>query len=146
MGAHLFRRRAGVQLVIDQNLHVVFFLVAQAFDLQHIQLQRIVRSTSVFVQHERFLQAGNPLVTFFAGLTTEISSGSRTCVRDLEPSVLTDDGGMHRLNSDVLGVQLETLDQALKEFYFGLHCTTTSEQKSALSTFFFSIRLEALPV
>jgi hypothetical protein len=35
-------------------------------------------------------------------------------IGDLEPGVLSDDGGMHGLNGDVAGVQMQTIHQRLK--------------------------------
>ena len=46
-------------------------------------------------------------------LAGEVSRGSRGGVGDLEPGVLPDDGGVHRLDRDVLRVQVQAVHQAL---------------------------------
>ena len=88
-----------------------FFLT---FDLKYVQFQTVVSSSSIFVQHQGLFEAWNPLITFFGGLTAEISGCARSCVRDLKPGVLTDNRGVHRLDGNVLGVQLKTLNETLE--------------------------------
>ena len=88
-----------------------FFLT---FDLKYVQFQTVVSSSSIFVQHQGLFEAWNPLITFFGGLTAEISGCARSCVRDLKPGVLTNNRGVHRLDGNVLGVQLKTLNETLE--------------------------------
>ena len=88
-----------------------FFLT---FDLKYVQFQTVVSPSSIFVQHQGLFEAWNPLITFFGGLTAEISGCARSCVRDLKPGVLTDNRGVHRLDGNVLGIQLKTLNETLE--------------------------------
>ena len=88
-----------------------FFLT---FDLKYVQFQTVVSPSSIFVQHQGLFEAWNPLITFFGGLTAEISGCARCCVRDLKPGVLTDNRGVHRLDGNVLSVQLKTFNETLE--------------------------------
>ena len=112
--SHLLGGCPRVQLVIDLNLDVVLLFLTQAFTFQDAQFEAAIRSAPVFGQHEGLFETLNPFVPLLGILAGEVPRGARRRVRDLEPSILADNGRMNRLNGNVLSVQMKPIDEILE--------------------------------
>ena len=113
----LFGSCSSVQLVVHQNFDVILFLlVCQSLCLQDVKPEGIFCSPPVLVPHQGLLQALHPLVSLPGALAGEVPGRCAGGVSDLKPGVLTNDGWVHSLNRDLVRIQVQSFDEALKIF------------------------------